>query len=87
MAYVQLGNPIWSCQYLLHGRNRLFFRTGIYGMFVIGLIGFFHKMAGPSQPIAATAASALPIISWAQVVILVLLGTGAGPAHTKPLVP
>ena len=58
MAYVRLGNPIWSCQYLLHGRERLFARAGVYAALVVGLIIFFHKMAGPGQQIAATARTA-----------------------------
>lgn len=77
MAYLPLGNPIWSCQYRLQGGQRLFIKAGAYGLLAVGLIMLYHRLNYPRNAPAVTAASALRVLAWVQVAVLILGGTGA----------
>ena len=77
MAYIPLGNPIWSSQFRLQGGSRLFFKAGAYGFCIVGLIVLYHYLDTPRRPFSATALGALRLLAWAQVVVVVLGGAAA----------
>ncbi|MCP4590434.1 MAG: hypothetical protein GY842_06810 [bacterium] len=77
MAYVPLGNPIWSCQYRLHGGHRMFIKAGVVGIIAVGGILLYHRTAGRGNAVATTATQALRLLAWAQVALLLVGGSVA----------